>query len=55
MKKIGDVRRISKEESFKLEERITLEEVSKTLRNARNNVAPGAWGSQFHFIRSFGA
>ena len=32
-----------------MEERITLEEVGRTLRNTRNNIAPGAGG----FIGSF--
>ena len=44
LEKIGEVRRISEDESCKLEERVALEEVSKTLRNTRNNVAPGAGG-----------
>ena len=47
LEKIGEVSRISEHESCKLEERITLEEVSKTLSNTRNTVA------QVHFIRSF--
>ena len=42
MEKIGDVRKISEEESCRLEEKITMEEVSKTLKNTKNNVAPGA-------------
>ena len=53
LEKIGEVRRISKEESCKLEDRITLEEVSKTLSNTRNNVPPGAGGLSGSFYKVF--
>ena len=41
LEKIGDVRKISEDESYRLEEKITMDEVSKTLRNTKNNVALG--------------
>ena len=44
MKNIGNVRKISEEESCRLEEKITVDEVSKTLRKTKNNVAPGGGG-----------
>ena len=53
MEKIGDVRKISEDESCRLEERITMEEVSKTLRKTRNNVAPGAGGFSGSFYKVF--
>ena len=55
LEKIGEVKRISDDERYNLEERITLEEVSKTLRSTRNDVAPGAGGFSGSFKRSFGA
>ena len=53
LEKIGDVRKISEEESCRLEEKITMEEVSKTLRNTKNNVAPGAGGFSGSFYKVF--
>ena len=47
------MKRISDDESYNLEERITLEEVSKTLRNTRNDVAPGAGGFSGSFYKVF--
>ena len=53
LEKIGDVQKISEDESCRLEERITMEEVSKTLRNMRKNVAPGAGGFSGSFYKAF--
>ena len=53
LEKIGDVRKISEDESCTLEERITMEEVRKTLRNMKNNVAPGAGGFSGSFYKVF--
>ena len=53
LEKIGNVRKISEDESCKLEERITMEEVSKTLRSTKNNVAPGAKGFSGSFYKVF--
>ena len=53
MEKIGDVRKISEEESCRLEEKINMDEVSKTLRNTKNNVAPGAGGFTGSFYKVF--
>ena len=53
LEKIGEVRRISEEESCKLEDMIILEEVSKTLSNTRNNVAPGVGGFSGSFYKVF--
>ena len=38
------VKRISEADKEGLEKAITMEEVSKTLKNKRNNVAPGVGG-----------
>ena len=51
MEKIGDVRKISEQESCRIEEKITMDEVSKTLRNTENNVAPGAGGFSGSFYK----
>ena len=53
LEKIGDVRKISEEESCRLKEKITMEEVGKTLRNTKNNIAPGAGGFSGSFYRVF--
>ena len=47
------MKRISDDERYNLEERITLEEVSKTLRSTRNDVAPGAGGFSVSFYKVF--
>ena len=49
LERIGDVKKISAYAKENLEKEITMEEVSKTLKNTRNNVAPGAGG----FTRAF--
>ena len=43
----GPIRKISAHDSKKLKEKLTLEEVSKTLSNTRNNVALGLFTSFF--------
>ena len=53
LEKIEDFRKISEDENCKLEEKITIEEVGKTLRNTRNNVAPGAGGFSGSFYKVF--
>ena len=40
--KIGDVKKISAFDKENLDKEITMEEVSMTLKNTKNNVAPGA-------------
>ena len=49
LEKIGEVKRISEEDKCQLERKITMEEVSNTLKNTKNNVAPGEGG----FMGSF--
>ena len=53
LEKIGEVKRISVDERYNLEEKITLEEVSKTLRSTENDVAPGAAGFSGSFCKVF--
>ena len=50
---IGEVKRISEEENCQLEKKITMEEVSNTLKNTRNNVAPGFTGSFYKVFWCF--
>ena len=45
---------ISEDDKCQSEKNITMEEVSNTLKNTKNNVAPGAGGFTGPFIRSFG-
>ena len=52
LERIGDVRKISEEENCRLEEKISMDEVNKTLRNTRNNVAPGAGGFSGSFYKA---
>ena len=44
LERIGDVKQISNHDKENLEQKISMEEVSNTLKNTRNNVAPGAGG-----------
>ena len=46
------MKKINKEESCQLEKNITIEEVGNTLKNTKNNVAPGAGGfmGSFHMV-----
>ena len=39
----GLLKKISNEEKIRLEQKITMDEISKSLKNTRNNVTPG-WG-----------
>ena len=48
---IGHLRKISEAEKMELEEKITLEEVNKKLKNTRNNVTPGAGGFSGAFYK----
>ena len=50
----GPIKKICAHDSEKLEEELTMEEVSKTLKNTRNNVAPGASGFTGPFYKVFG-
>ena len=47
------MKKISKEERCQLEKKITIEEVSKTLKNTKNNVEPGAGGFTGSFYKVF--
>ena len=47
------MKKISEEESCQLEKKITMEEVSRTLKNTKNNVAPGAVGFTGSFYKVF--
>ena len=49
----GQVKKISEAEKENLEKTITMEEVSKTLKNTRNNVAPGVGGFTGAFYKVF--
>ena len=53
LEKIGEVKKISEEERCQLEKKITIEEVSKMLKNTKNNVAPGAGGFTGSFYKVF--
>ena len=44
LERIGEVKGNSEDDKCQLEKKITMEEVSNTLKNTRNNVAPGAGG-----------
>ena len=44
LERIGEVKGINENDKCQLEKDITMEEVSNTLKNTRNNVAPGAGG-----------
>ena len=47
------MKKIIKEENCQLEKKITMEEVSNTLKNTKNNVAPGAGGFKSSFYKVF--
>ena len=49
----GQVKKISEAEKENLEKTITMEEVSKTLKNTRNNIAPGVGGFTGAFYKVF--
>ena len=49
----GQVKKISEAEKGNLEKAITMEEISKTLKNTRNNVAPGVGGFTGAFYKIF--
>ena len=51
--KIGELKGISEDDRCNLEKEITMEEVSINLKNARNNVAPGAGGFLGSFYKVF--
>ena len=53
LERIGDVKKISAFDKENLEKEITMEQVSKTLKNTRNNVAPGASGFTGAFCKVF--
>ena len=47
----GHLRKISETEKTELEEKITLEEVRKSLKNTKNNIAPEAGGFSGAFYK----
>ena len=51
--RIGEIKGISKDDRCSLEKEITMEEVSNTLKNTKNNVAPGAGGFTGSFYKVF--
>ena len=53
LERIGDVKKMSAYDKENLEKEITMEEVSKTLKNTRNNVAPGAGRFTGFFYKDF--
>ena len=53
LKRIGEVKGISEDDRCNLEKEITMEEVSNTLKNTKNNVAPGAGGFTGLFYKVF--
>ena len=53
MEYIGEVKEVSEDDRVQLEKEITLEEVSNTLKNTKNNVAPGAGGFTGSFYKVF--
>ena len=53
MEYIGEVKEVSEDDRIQLERQITLEEVSNTLKNTKNNVAPGAGGFTASFYKVF--
>ena len=44
LERIGHIKKISEHDRERLDKQISMEEVSNTLKNTRNNVAPGAGG-----------
>ena len=54
MEKIGEVKKISEEERCQLEKKITIEEVSKTLKIQKIMLHLELVGSRVLSIRSFG-
>ena len=52
--RIGEVNGISEDDRCNLEKEITMEEERNTLKNTKNNVAPGAGGFTGRYIKSFG-
>ena len=52
LENIGEVKTISEEENCRLEKKITMEEISNTLKNTKNNVAPGAGEFTGSFYKS---
>ena len=53
LERIGGVKQISKHDKENLVQKISMEEVSNTLKNTRNNVAPGAGGFTGAFYKVF--
>ena len=53
LEKIGDIKQISQHDRDNLEKEISIEEISSTLKNTRNNVAPGAGGFTGAFYKVF--
>ena len=53
LEKIREVKMISEEENCQLERKITMGEVSNTLKNTKNNIAPGAGGFMGSFYKVF--
>ena len=51
--RIGNVKQISQHDRDSLEQRISMDEISSTLKNTRNNVAPGAGGFTGAFYKVF--
>ena len=53
LERIGDIKKISEHDKERLDKEISMEEVSNTLKNTRNNVAPGAGGFTGAFYKVF--
>ena len=53
LEKIGEVKGIREDDKCQLEKKITMEEVSNTLKNTKNNVTPGAGGFTGSFYKVF--
>ena len=55
LERIGDVKKISEHDRESLDRKISMDEVSNTLKNTRNNVAPGAGDSLEPFTKCSGS
>ena len=53
MERIGEMKKISAIDKENLEKEVTMEEVSKTLKDTRKNVAPWAVGFTGAFYKVF--
>ena len=54
LKRIAQVKKVCSEDREKMDRKISEDEVSNTLKNTRNNVAPGSGGLGVIFTKSFG-